>query len=444
MIDLVKLNTLAGDGGHGRVSLHREKYRPKGGPDGGRGGDGGHIILQGDNSLNTLKDYAGIKQFKADDGQLGGKNKQRGSRGQDLVLKVPPGTVVWLVQENEISRRRRVKYARPDWEGLSLESLEGLPAADVAAVKRQPWLTRFRMDVKLDRDEVRHPKYYLEKEGGRIPSREQDQADFLDWDQLADTDQTKQFETLGVSQAVKLVEIREHGQKIILCQGGFGGRGNDSFKSSTYQTPLEAEYGTFGERKQVVLELRLLADVGLVGFPNAGKSTLLSKLTKATPKIANYPFTTLEPNLGVMSSQDGERELILADIPGLIEGASQGKGLGDQFLRHIENCQALMFMLYLPESVVFDESLSKKDKAKQLWQQYQQLATELEAHHPSLLYKPMILTLNKIDIYSSQLIDTVVNLFSQKDRELLSFSAVTGRGLDQVKQKLFNLIPAED
>jgi GTP-binding protein len=456
MIDLVKLKLLAGDGGHGRVSLHREKYRPKGGPDGGHGGQGGNIIIEGNRNLNTLKEYAGAKEFKAEDGQMGGKNKKTGRTGQDIVLKVPLGTVVWMTAENEASRYRRQKYARPVWDKIEDES-EPLVELKQEAEEQEPAVepeeeegTRFRMDTTLDKQEVVHEKYQFEQEGERVPFRPEDQAQPLNWDKIPEVDEVKQFTTqdkvhdageLSRSgfKGLKLVEITDHGQQVVVCQGGFGGRGNEAFKSSTHQTPLEAEYGTFGERKEIILELRLLADVGLVGFPNAGKSTLLSKLTKATPKIANYPFTTLEPNLGVMSDENSAQDLVLADIPGLIEGASQGKGLGDRFLRHIENCQALMYMLFLPETVVYNEELTTKEKAEQVFEQYQQLKAELEAHHEDLLAKDNLLTLNKIDIYNKNIIEELVNLFNENDLRILPFSAITGEGLQQVKKEIFAL-----
>lgn len=460
MIDLVKLTLLAGDGGHGRISLHREKYRPKGGPDGGHGGNGGNVVVVGDKNVNTLKDYAGAKEFRAEDGQVGGKDKKTGASGEDVVLRVPLGTVVWLTGENKTSSYRRRKYARPDWSHLEQksESLLKLQQETESEViidhkvqqKKEQSECRYRMNALLNNEEVRYKKYRFEQERERIPHRDQDELELLNLDEVVAADEVRQFtnqdkitniDNLNSEnvQGIKLAEITEHGQEVVVCQGGFGGRGNDSFKSSINRTPLEAEYGTFGERKEVVLELRLLADVGLVGFPNAGKSTLLSKLTKATPKIADYPFTTLEPNLGVVSDKRTGRDLIMADIPGLIEGASQGKGLGDRFLRHIENCKTLMFVLFLPEEIVFDDNLSNEQKAEQVFAQFEQLSLELKARHEDLLSKNNLLTLNKTDIYTNELIDTVVNLFNKNGSEILPFSAFTGEGLEEVKKNLFHL-----
>jgi GTP-binding protein len=434
------------------VSLHREKYRPKGGPDGGAGGNGGHIILQADSNLNTLKNYAGVKDFKAEDGWPGGKNNRHGQQGADVLLKVPLGTVLWLAAENEASCERRKKYEAPlinfDLEEKgekNQESAEEKPGSDQ--------LNPFRLDITRNRDEVEFEKYFLQEEGQRPPAKEQDEL--LPIDPAQEAVPVKEFsydvfsnesnqptkdqdQVLKTSvSAIKLVEMRQPGQQVVLCQGGFGGRGNSSFKSSTNRTPLEAEYGTPGEKKSVILELRLLADVGLVGFPNAGKSTLLSRLTEAHPKIGNYPFTTLEPQLGVMTSDDGQKELIIADIPGLIEGASQGRGLGSKFLRHIQNCQALLYVLFLEEGDVFNEELSLEDKAEMVWEQYQQLREELEDHHPELLDKDYLVSLNKIDLYSDDLMQAIEDFFARQDEEIIFFSGITGDGLLQLKQALF-------
>ncbi len=182
-----------------------------------------------------------------------------------------------------------------------------------------------------------------------------------------------------------------------------------------------------------------MADLGLVGLPNAGKSTLLSRLTKAKFKIADYPFTTLEPQLGVLSSKDGKKELVVADIPGLIEGASQGKGLGDRFLRHIENCQSLMYVLFLEEEVVFDDSISLQKKAQQLLQQYQLLQNELGEYHPELLEKSSAITVNKLDIYPQELVKAIEQKFLDENIKVILFSGVTGEGLDEIKDRIFSL-----
>ncbi len=387
MIDLVKLTLAAGDGGDGKVSFRREKFVTKGGPDGGDGGDGGSVIVRSIAGMTTLRDYAGVKLFKAQGGENGGRRKKFGEKGADKILEVPVGTVIYLVAENKTANKRRNNSL------ISNDLLSG-------------------------------GKYYLEEENQGIPPRDLD----------------NQLELL--EEKIELFVFDSADQEFLICHGGKGGRGSVHFKSSVKTTPLEAEYGGFGEQKLVYLELKLLADLGLVGFPNAGKSTFLSKVTKANPKIANYPFTTIEPNLGIMylGSGQGKEELVVADVPGLIEGASKGKGLGLDFLRHIENCQVLMFILYLDESVIFDESISDQQKAVMLWQQYEQLKKELGDYSSKLLEKPSILTVNKIDLYTTEQIDIFRSYFMDKDMNVIFFSTVTNAGLDEVKKAISKTI----
>ncbi len=401
MIDLVKLKLIAGDGGHGKVAFHREKFVTKGGPSGGYGGNGGNVIFRGTDEFNTLRQFAGVKKFKAEDGQHGGKKKKSGKKGQDIVIGLPLGTEIWLLSENEVSEHRRKIYT---------------------------------LDHKMPRTEMQIKEYEVFKETQHIPPREKPQ-----WVHYNSKDKSNR------NKGVFLDRIDEIGQEIVICQGGYGGRGNIAFKSSRNTTPMQAEYGTFGEAKQVILELKLLADVGLVGFPNAGKSTFLSKVTKARPKIANYPFTTLEPHLGVLKVQKKgmKQELVIADIPGLIEGASEGKGLGHEFLRHIENCKSLVFMLYLTESQVFDENLSNQQKAEIVWNQFQSLHQELEEYHSILTYKPFCIALNKIDIYPQELSQTIQEYFKLKKHKLLLFSNSTGQGLDKLKMEIIKLYNQE-
>lgn len=386
MIDLVKLTLKAGDGGNGRVAFRREKYIPKGGPNGGDGGRGGSIILRVNPKLTTLQHLAHVKQFIADSGAPGGKQLMTGESGEDVIIEVPVGTVVWMEAENRASRIRREKYG----------------------VK---WAT--------PKSDARFTKFYLSKEGEGIPARE---ADVLE----------------PIDPAVQLEEFTPDSGEIVIAQGGFGGKGNDRFKSSINTTPLEAEYGTFGEQKVIFLELKLLADVGLVGLPNAGKSTLLSRLTNARPKIANYPFTTLEPHLGILTLGQGNdaHDIVMADIPGLIEGAHEGKGLGFTFLRHVEHCQMLLYVLALPDEMILDDSVGGEDKAQALWQQFQTLQSELRSHSLSFLAKKHVLIVNKIDIYNKVIIDQVQKIFDQKNEGVLFISAVTGEGLDQLKKRL--------
>jgi GTP-binding protein len=421
MTDLITLLAQAGHGGHGRVSFRREKYVPKGGPDGGRGGDGGHVIVRGTSELATLNHFAGVREVVAEDGQIGGERKKIGSRGKNFVIEVPLGTTIWEIAENQPAGRRQRRYG--------IERL-------------------------MPRDEQHRETYEVEFGQGGVPGK---QKDSLEW--LVPTkdlqDETiltgKEFKLLkDTKQLVKLVEILEEGQEVVLCQAGLGGRGNEAFKSGALTTPRLAEYGTIGEARMVVLEQRLLADVGLVGFPSAGKSTLLSVLTQARPKIAAYPFTTLEPNLGILSSTErpehqpglktGVAELILADIPGLIEGASEGKGLGIDFLRHIENTTMVLFVLALDETAIFDENLTESEKAQELWKQYQVLLGELRKHSPEMLEKTQCVSVNKIDVYPSELRAAIRAVFeSQGLTDVVLFSSATGEGLDELRSVLFEL-----
>jgi GTP-binding protein len=405
MIDLVTLKLTAGNGGQGKISFRREKYVPKGGPDGGDGGDGGSIIIRANRALSTLRPYAGVKELKASDGQPGLKRKQHGQKGEDKIIEVPVGTSITLLAENQTSNYRRQRYGFVNEDG----SQRLLRSADFQAGQVPPGSNLERQRYYIDYD-VSDGNLYLEPD---------------------------ELETLA--QPEELYQLMSDGEELILCQGGFGGRGNTKFKSSQKTTPREAEHGTFGEQKLVKFELRLLADLALVGFPNAGKSTFLSKVTAANPKIANYPFTTLEPNLGIMQLKKNTQEIVVADIPGLIEGASQGKGLGHDFLRHIENCHALMYVLYLEETVIFDQSLSLKKKSALLWQQYQSLLTELREHSLQLLEKPYLLTLNKADLYSEEEIKQFKEDFKKKKQTLLVFSAITGEGMPAVKQRIEKL-----
>ena len=414
MIDLVKLKLVAGDGGHGIVSFRREKYVPKGGPDGGAGGNGGSIILRSRRGLTTLRDYAGVHKIEAENGRRGAFRKRFGEKGEDKIIEVPIGTEVVLIAENNASAARTKKYGFVNDKGeQELLNRADFKEGEVA------W-GRGRNNGTL-------AKYYLEDEKQGIP-----------WIEADDLDINNLEEELNES----LFIFTEDGQEIVVCQGGIGGRGNVSFKSSMNTTPLEAEYGSFGEQKYVKLELKLLADLGLVGFPNAGKSTFLSKVTKANPKIANYPFTTLEPNLGIMYLGDGQAkdEIVIADIPGLIEGASEGKGLGLDFLRHVENSKALMFVLYLTEEVIFDQNIADEEKAEMLWDQYQKLNHELETYSDEMAQKTAFVTINKMDLYSAKQIDTLRSFFKQKDINVIFFSTVSGEGLDEVKKEIAKLI----
>ena len=389
MIDLVNLVIKAGNGGHGRVSFRREKYIPKGGPDGGDGGNGGSVIVRVNPKLGTLQHLAGIHQIEAQHGGNGGRRNMSGPKGEDVVIEVPPGTVIWLEAETFFKHNPRLKYA---------------------------------LQCRTPKGEIRFKHYFLEKEGESIPAREEN--------------------TSHPVEKTKLVELLADSPEITLVQGGFGGRGNDAFKSASNTTPLEADYGTWGEHKQVIFELKLLADVGFVGLPNAGKSTLLSRLTNARPKIANYPFTTLEPHLGVLAADEavGQREIVLADIPGLIEGASQGKGLGFDFLRHLEHCQALIFVLALDDTIAADPQVDPLEKAAQLYSQLTTLKTELITHSPEFATKKSTVIINKADLYTPEAITAMTEYFVEQGVAVKVISAATGEKINELIKMINQLV----
>ncbi len=322
-VDYVKIHVASGNGGKGSVHLHREKYITKGGPDGGDGGRGGHVIARGNKNLWTLVGFKFKKHFKAGHGEHGSKNRSSGADGTDVYMDVPLGTLIRDIETNKI-----------------------------------------------------------------------------------------------------LFEITEDGQEIVLLKGGMGGRGNWHFKSATNQTPRYAQPGVPGEEQRFTLELKILADVGLVGFPNAGKSTLLSVLTSAKPKIADYEFTTLKPNLGIVEYRDF-RSFVMADIPGIIEGAAEGKGLGHYFLRHIERNSILLFLI----------PADSKDIAKE----YDILLNELKRYNPELLDKARLIAISKSDMLDAEL---KAELKAELDLNLPSvtytfISSVAQEGLQELKDILW-------
>ena len=408
MLDLVRLYIKAGDGGNGRVSFFRNRQVLKGGPNGGNGGDGGSIFVEVDDKLNTLQHFSGLKKFIAENGVLGGRANQIGKKGENVTLKVPRGTVVWLINENKVSLKRRTAHG---------------------------------INGRLSREEAALEKYFVEKETQAPREREADtvdlnsRPDFIKYLQAQIEEDEGQYTPVPEGKLLKLKELKENDDKILLAQGGFGGRGNTSFKGSANTTPMEAEWGSFGEQKMIFLELRLLANIGFVGYPNAGKSSLLSRLTQATPKVANYPFTTLEPNLGIMKL-DENRSLVLADIPGLVEGASEGKGLGFKFLRHIQNSKVLTFVLSLDEADIYSQETNEV-KALKLWQQYQQLQTELKNYKEDLTLKVSMIVINKVDLYEPELKLALEKIFAEQKLEVLFTSAATGENLPALKQLMW-------
>ena len=343
MVDQAKLWIRAGNGGNGAVSFRREKFIPKGGPDGGDGGKGGDIYLETDTNMNTLDDFAHRQKFEAENGGKGMGKKMSGAKGDDLIIKVPLGTVVGL-------------------QGQALQVENG--------------------------------------------------------------------QTQGSAPTV--VDFDRKGMRVLVAKGGKGGRGNEHFKSASNTTPMTAEPGEMGERYDVEMSLKLLADVGLVGLPNAGKSTLLSVLSNARPKVADYEFTTLEPNLGVLKTQG--KNLVIADIPGLIEGASEGKGLGTKFLKHIERTKVLVHL------VAADlQSQALQGESVTVWENYQKIRKELKNYGGEIDKKEEIVVLSKIDLVSEDNIKEMVEYFKKKKIDILPISSGNGQGLAELKLKLSDI-----
>jgi len=326
-VDYVRIFAVSGNGGKGAVHLHREKYITKGGPDGGDGGRGGHVILRGNKNLWTLVSFKFKKHFKAGHGEHGSKNRSSGADGEDTFMDVPLGTVVRDIETNAV-----------------------------------------------------------------------------------------------------IFEITEDKEEKILAEGGMGGRGNWHFKTPTNQTPRYAQPGVPGQEVSVILELKVLADVGLVGFPNAGKSTLLSVITSAKPKIADYEFTTLKPNLGIVEYRDFQT-FVMADIPGIIEGAAEGKGIGHRFLRHIERNSTLLFLI--------------PADARDIKEQYEILLDELRRYNPELLDKDRLVAISKCDMLDDEL---TLELKKELDEQLgvsyLFISSVAQQGLQELKDRLWQMLNA--
>jgi GTPase len=315
-IDEAEIFVKAGDGGAGAVAFRREKFVPRGGPSGGDGGNGGDIVLQTDERLTTLLDFSFKREYRARNGEPGRGRDQNGHAAPEMVLKVPPGTLVRDAQTAEV-----------------------------------------------------------------------------------------------------LADLRENGRRWVLAKGGRGGLGNMNFATSTLQAPRFAQPGTDGEEKRVRLELRLLADVGLVGFPNAGKSTLVSRLSRARPKIADYPFTTLQPHLGVVQYKNG-RSFVLSDLPGLIEGAHRGAGLGHRFLKHMARCRAIIHLI---------DAAQDRDLAAD----FDAINRELELFDPALGRKPQVVAANKIDIPEArERAEALRRKLKRRRIDVHLVSGATGEGLD--------------
>ncbi len=328
-LDHATIDVSGGNGGNGSVAWRREKYVPEGGPAGGDGGRGGNIIIKADPNTDTLSDYASRKKFKAKDGEKGGGKNCAGHEGDDVILCVPPGTMVYDLSD-----------------------------------EKKPRL---------------------------------------------------------------IADLQTTGDQLIAGRGGKGGFGNAHFKTSTRQAPDFAELGEPGEKRKVRLELKLVADVGIIGYPSVGKSSLIAAVSRARPKIADYPFTTLVPNLGVVKVFD--REFVLCDVPGLIEGASEGKGLGYQFLKHIERCGILIHVLDVDREDILED--------------YKSIRKELKSFSPELAKKPEFVVLNKIDIVQGDVKPWTDALKKAKIKVFATISAVTHKGTEELMKKLLPIVLEE-
>lgn len=340
-VDEVKVHGRAGHGGKGCVAFLRETFRPKGGPSGGNGGRGGNVILQADHDLNNLVAQFYTPRLIAENGHPGLGKGMDGPAGKDLIVKVPCGTLVWRLHSSEPAAA----------EPANEEEEEEKRGTLAVSGSRRPVIRHAGAERALEIDLAEEGKGAMSADGGRE----------------------------------LIADLTVHGQQFILCKGGRGGLGNRNFATARRQTPRFAQPGEAGIEGDYLLELRIIAEVGLVGFPNAGKSTLLTAISQARPKVAPYPFTTLHPQIGIVEFPDYTR-LTVCDVPGLIEGAHQNVGLGHEFLRHIERCKLLVLLL----------DMAGMD-GRHPWDDYKQLLQELELYDPSLLEKSRMVVANKMD-----------------------------------------------
>jgi GTP-binding protein len=389
-VDQVKIFARAGHGGEGCVAFHREAFVPKGGPSGGNGGRGGDVILQADHDLNNLIAEYYTPRLIAEKGKPGLGKGMDGHAGKDLVVKVPCGTLVWKLPSE--SGDSQDEPAQPEGGSKGSQRLK-------LSMGRRPLL--------------------------RHAGRERG----LEIDLSGEAEKNTMVSGLSSDGAELTVDLTEHGQRFILCKGGRGGLGNRNFATARHQTPRFAQPGEPGEEGDYRLELRLIAEVGLVGYPNAGKSTLLAAISHARPKIAAYPFTTLHPQVGILEYSDYHR-LTVCDVPGLIEGAHQNVGLGHSFLRHIQRCKILVLLLDMAGA-----------DGRWPWDDYKQLISELGLYNPALLEKPRLVVANKIDEPAAE---QNLKKFRQKNRKLpvLPISAAFGEGIEKFKQTIREAVEA--
>ncbi|HXR05203.1 MAG TPA: GTPase ObgE [Verrucomicrobiae bacterium] len=342
-VDEIKIYARAGHGGKGCIAFHREAFVPKGGPSGGNGGRGGSVILQADHDLNNLIAQYYQPRLVAPDGRPGLGKGMDGHAGKDLVVKVPCGTLVWQLAD-----------------------------------------TTPPVETKKTEDEDEDEKPVFKTSAGKRPLIRSASGAVAQEIDLSREDAGES--SAGESGNGELVaDLTENGQQFVLCKGGRGGLGNRNFATAARQTPRFAQPGEPGGEGDYLFELRIMAEVGLVGYPNAGKSTLLTAISKARPKIAPYPFTTLHPQIGIVEYEDFHR-LTVCDVPGLIEGAHQNVGLGHAFLRHIERCKIIVLLLDMAGT-----------DGRAPWDDYRQLLSELKLYDPALLEKPRLVVANKMD-----------------------------------------------
>jgi len=382
-IDEIKVYAQAGHGGKGCVAFHREAYVAKGGPSGGNGGRGANVILQADHDLNNLIGQYYQPRLIAEVGEPGLGKGMDGRAGKDLIIKVPCGTLVW-----RIAGGGRPVEQEDDDDDDGDEDEKPLIATSTG---KRPLFRRAGSDFAQEVD--------LSKEGGKA-------------------------EAAGPAAERELVaDLTENGQQFVLCKGGRGGLGNRNFATAARQTPRFAQPGEPGEEGEYLFELRIMAEVGLVGYPNAGKSTLLTAISKARPKVAAYPFTTLHPQIGIVEYADWHR-LTVCDVPGLIEGAHQNVGLGHAFLRHIERCKIIVLLL---------DMAGTDNRAP--WDDYKQLLKELELYDPALLERPRLAVANKMD---EPVAEENLKQFKKKIKKvpLLPISAAFDQGIEKFKQTI--------
>jgi GTP-binding protein len=384
-IDEIKIYARAGHGGKGCIAFHREAYIAKGGPSGGNGGRGGSVILQADHDLNNLIAQYYQPRLIAELGEPGMGKGMDGHAGKDLVIKVPCGTLVWRIAGG----------GRP----VEKENIE---------------------DENEDEDENKKPM--LRTSTGKRPLFRRAGSELA---QEVDLSQEGVGQaSAGSSPKGELVaDLTENGQQFVLCKGGRGGLGNRNFATAARQTPRFAQPGEPGEEGDYLFELRIMAEVGLVGYPNAGKSTLLTAISKARPKVAPYPFTTLHPQIGIVEYADWHR-LTVCDVPGLIEGAHKNVGLGHAFLRHIERCKIIVLLL---------DMAGTDNRAP--WDDYKQLLSELELYDPALLEKPRLVVANKMDEAAA---GKNLKQFKKKIKKvsLLPISAAFDQGIEEFKKTI--------